>query len=462
MSDIFVSAPLSPTFVGQQTTEYKNPEAPIQLPVEPLAARVAVADGGHLIERIAGQLELQLKEFEANYSGFDVRSCAHVIKHFDGVIRLVDVSFEQAKASLLAELSKVQIESIRVRTHLRSCSTDIDNYLATIDATEVGVIEPLVNFLLSGGGEQSERESSRAKLANYPLLLDLLDRHQAASDAAEKSSLTFKRLQDTIVEHRYLKYFVRRRIAQTYEQAGFKDQARALERSARELGAGVAGGISQSIDNVFVESADHRFNAMFKELLAFKAEHGHCDVPRRYKQNQSLAIWVANLRARNKRALLSPKKRRMLEEVGFSWASTRSKWQRMIEELRDFIAINGHSIVPTGYEKCPELAIWVRNLRKECRRKGVSARRINELQEIGFVFEVLDKRWMEKCEQLKMFKESFGHCRVPHHWSDNPGLARWVNLQRERYRENSLPEHRVKILEELGFQWNPPKGRPRG
>ncbi len=36
------------------------------------------------------------------------------------------------------------------------------------------------------------------------------------------------------------------------------------------------------------------------------------------------------------------------------------------------------------------------------------------------------KTWTERFQQLKEFKQRFGHCKVPKGWSEDPKLARWV------------------------------------
>lgn len=63
----------------------------------------------------------------------------------------------------------------------------------------------------------------------------------------------------------------------------------------------------------------------FHELLKFKAEKGHCNVPSLYKENQQLATWVKCAR-RQYKLLLAGKKSNMtlerisrLNQLGFTW-----------------------------------------------------------------------------------------------------------------------------------------------
>ena len=59
----------------------------------------------------------------------------------------------------------------------------------------------------------------------------------------------------------------------------------------------------------------------FGELQRFKNENGHCNVPRSYKKNPQLAVWVGNMRSLGRSNKISDKKRKKLEEIGFSFCS---------------------------------------------------------------------------------------------------------------------------------------------
>ncbi|KAL7534255.1 hypothetical protein ACHAWF_004770 [Thalassiosira exigua] len=64
----------------------------------------------------------------------------------------------------------------------------------------------------------------------------------------------------------------------------------------------------------------------------------------------------------------------------------------------------------------------------------------------------LEDQWLHRYEELKLFKEQYGHCRVPREWTF--GLGEWVNSQRSPCRRGKLNEDRLKRLDELGFSWD--------
>ncbi len=60
-----------------------------------------------------------------------------------------------------------------------------------------------------------------------------------------------------------------------------------------------------------------RWEERFSELVRFKGEHGHCDVPRAWSKNPVLGNWVGTQRSNYRRGKLSPDRVELLEEIGF-------------------------------------------------------------------------------------------------------------------------------------------------
>lgn len=56
---------------------------------------------------------------------------------------------------------------------------------------------------------------------------------------------------------------------------------------------------------------------MFAALVAFKAKHGHCNVPRKWPEHEALGVWVSNQRATQGR--ITPARKALLDALGFEW-----------------------------------------------------------------------------------------------------------------------------------------------
>mmetsp|Transcript_43084 Transcript_43084/g.104244 ORF Transcript_43084/g.104244 Transcript_43084/m.104244 type:complete len:833 (+) Transcript_43084:318-2816(+) len=63
------------------------------------------------------------------------------------------------------------------------------------------------------------------------------------------------------------------------------------------------------------------------------------------------------------------------------------------------------------------------------------------------------RKWDEKYDELKQFKEKHGHCKVPQNEA-NGALGKWVKLQRKKRAQGKMPDERVTRLEAIGFAWS--------
>jgi hypothetical protein len=61
------------------------------------------------------------------------------------------------------------------------------------------------------------------------------------------------------------------------------------------------------------------------DLIEFKNEHGHCDVPSGFQANPALATWVSGVRSARKRGALAAERVRALNALGFRWVRKARK-----------------------------------------------------------------------------------------------------------------------------------------
>jgi len=143
-----------------------------------------------------------------------------------------------------------------------------------------------------------------------------------------------------------------------------------------------------------------RWDQMFNDLLEFKKQHGHCDVPQTYPPNPKLGVWVNKQRVEHKNlddgkiSTLTDERLERLEGIGFRWAKRRGKvrWEEKYNELLQYKARFGHCHVPTKYKENTALGRWVSTQRAECKKfcKGekssMTAEKIRRLDSIGFAW----------------------------------------------------------------------------
>ena len=152
-------------------------------------------------------------------------------------------------------------------------------------------------------------------------------------------------------------------------------------------------------------SAPIPFEVRFKALMAFKAEFGHCNVPTtKFGKFSSLGSWCSNVRGSYKHlqngkiphTKLPDEGIRRLEEAGFKWSPSQSKFDERFQELMKFKEKFGHCNAPqtqsSGYYS---LGCWCKELRhsyKKIQEKGnasntaLSADGIRRLEKEGFMW----------------------------------------------------------------------------
>jgi hypothetical protein len=263
------------------------------------------------------------------------------------------------------------------------------------------------------------------------------------------------------------------------EEAGFKWR---IKRGAKPKNAGpgddsVEPGTYKSKAGKKITS----FAERIEQLKAYKAVHGHIRVT--MGQNKNLAIFVNHMRGarrdpnKTNGVKLTPERIKALDSIGFDWAPPRTKirwsandgreeniaFEDRLAALSKFKEEHGHVLVTRKEDR--SLAAWCHHARNDRANENstFTEDQIKALDDIGFRWNVEDQKdqWItfeERIQQLKEFKERHGHYRVTSR-HDRP-LALFCSDVRSAHRpgsKKSLPEERVKALDAIGFEWNPPK-----
>ena len=141
---------------------------------------------------------------------------------------------------------------------------------------------------------------------------------------------------------------------------------------------------------------------MRARLAEFKAEHGHCRVPRNNPADPKLGNWVGNQRRCKKRhasdpsPILAAERVAKLEALGFEWSvpigggvhKDEAGWEAMRARLAAFNAEHGHCRVSDEHR---QLGRWVASQRKYRKRLDagrpspeITAERVAQLEALGF------------------------------------------------------------------------------
>jgi hypothetical protein len=144
-----------------------------------------------------------------------------------------------------------------------------------------------------------------------------------------------------------------------------------------------------------------------------------------------------------------------------------SDWEDRMSELGDFRKKHGHCNVPYNYCENSKLATWAATqnihyrLHQEGKTSNMTTFRIQELESLGFDWDrSIGSAWEDGLSELADYCKIHGHCNVPHNYSENSKLGKWVAHQRSYYKlhlegkASPMTNFRIQELENLGVEWD--------
>jgi superfamily II DNA or RNA helicase len=218
-----------------------------------------------------------------------------------------------------------------------------------------------------------------------------------------------------------------------------------------DLPVSVDAQFSSALRTVLVESSTASWEFWFGILELFKQTEGHCKVPHGYKLNGfKLGSWVGN--QRTKQYSMPPERKQQLDDMGFAWDAYAAAWAEGFSKLLQFKQTEGHCKVPHGYKLNGfKLGSWVRNQRTI--QYTLPPERKQQLDDIGFIWDLKAEAWEKGFSKLLQFKEAEGHCKVSQTFKvDGFDLGTWVT--RKRTFQDTLPPERKQQLDDIGFIWD--------
>lgn len=126
----------------------------------------------------------------------------------------------------------------------------------------------------------------------------------------------------------------------------------------------------------------------YSELLAYRQQHGHVNVPQRYEANPELGRWVKDQRAFRRNNKLNSERIKLLDDLGFVWKIKKPDdfWMEKLQQLKDYKSQEGNLHPPReGAHKT--LACWVDRQRRAGKSGKLTAERATLLSELGFVWD---------------------------------------------------------------------------
>jgi superfamily II DNA or RNA helicase len=200
---------------------------------------------------------------------------------------------------------------------------------------------------------------------------------------------------------------------------------------------------------------DAAWEEKFAALSSYKLTYGDCNVPKKWIQNPSLAVWTVKQRMDFRKGALPAERTKRLDELGFEWKPFASIWDEFFAALASYKLQHGDCKVQRDGGDNPKLGKWCAHQREAYQKGKITVERIKRLDELGFSWNTLDSNWESMFAALVKYKEIHGTAYVRSKSKDDYDLGQWCQRQRKKYKDNKFSPDQVKQLEDIGFVWDP-------
>ncbi|KAL4429599.1 hypothetical protein ABPG77_008648 [Micractinium sp. CCAP 211/92] len=201
------------------------------------------------------------------------------------------------------------------------------------------------------------------------------------------------------------------------------------------------------------------FEQRCRQLEAYIQQHGHSRVP--VSEPSGLGRWAAQQRHAWKTGRLLAARQQRLTALGFWPDAFEDAWLARFRQLAAFHSAHGHCRVPgsgPASRQHPGLHAWLHHQLHLWRQGMLADGRRRRLEGLGVEWGWYEAAWDARFQELLEFRQEFGHAMVPASWPASPGLARWVQVQRRRWRGSQgsplTPAQESRLLS-CGFQFAP-------
>ena len=143
--------------------------------------------------------------------------------------------------------------------------------------------------------------------------------------------------------------------------------------------------------------------------------------------------------------------------MGFIWDTFEYKWSIGFAHLKEYMIDNNGNVPVQTYktEDKYQLGKWISHQREDFKNNKISLKKIQKLEDIGFVWNLRETVWNDSYENLKDYlRENNGNMPTTNNVKHKDlNIGNWVATQRDKYSKNLLSKERIKKLEDLNFVW---------
>ncbi len=198
---------------------------------------------------------------------------------------------------------------------------------------------------------------------------------------------------------------------------------------------------------------DTSWDTMYQRAKSHFEQHGDLSGIK----DKELKDWIRRQRSRytQKQVPLRVDQIDQLNAIGMVWFPYKEAWNHMYSVAQQYYSEIGDLNIPTTFEYNGEpLGSWISTQRIKYRDGKLPRTYIEKLNRIGMIWDATqdyDAIWMEMYELAKIHFSQHGALQIKQRDSK---LGRWINTQRTKFKNGSLSQDRIHLLDRIGMVWN--------
>lgn len=212
------------------------------------------------------------------------------------------------------------------------------------------------------------------------------------------------------------------------------------------------------IGMVWASNVDCKWERAYVAAKAYYRKFGNLDIPMDYRTESGfvLGAWIKNQRKRFLAGRLEQERKTKLDLIGMAW-SVDDGWMSRYELLKKYYEQHGTIYICQNYvEDGVWLGKWI-VMQKKYDEQGKLSDEQRALLHALPLEQVSpeNKAWYTAYEDVVEYWKIHGHLNMSKDTKGKSGikLGAWLILQRRKKKLGELTEEQVKLLEDMGFEW---------
>lgn len=235
-----------------------------------------------------------------------------------------------------------------------------------------------------------------------------------------------------------------------------KDKGNGISIYRRKIGSGKLGAVedNQKLKNIIQYNKNlemlNEWEQMYLRLKSYLEEYKRILY---YDENDELYMWMENQITLRKEKKLSGDQVNKLNSINFIWNMHKLRWEGHFYLLVKFREENNEW--PTNKDNA-RLYNWTCSQRDAKRKNMLEEYRINKLESIGFIWDILKELFMNNYNLLRGFLKN-NNGQYPNQKSSDTvekGLYTFIKVIRDRHLEGKLEEYKEVLLDKIGLLYN--------